>query len=165
MKVDGRRSRMCAMCVMGPQAARRSRALLLLLLTLPMASTTTTTQPHLFFILADDLGWANVGWHRPANYSEVKTPMLDGLVREGVELERHYAFKFCSPSRSSLQSGRNPIHVNVNNFLPIMHNPADPVSGFSAIPRNMTGLASVMSRAGYNTVMAGKWDAGQATRP
>jgi arylsulfatase A-like enzyme len=121
------------------------------------------SQPHLFLVLADDYGWANAGWHRPANYSEVQTPNLDALVRSGIELERHYAFKYCSPSRSALQSGRNPTHVNVNNYLPIMHNAADPVSGFSAIPRNMTGIASLLQRAGYTTLMAGKWDAGMAT--
>ena len=96
-------------------------------------------KPNLLFILADDLGWADVGWHRPSNYSEAHTPFLDGLVRQGIELDRHYAFKFCSPSRSALQTGRNPIHVNVNNFDPIHHNKDDPVSGFSGVPRNMTG--------------------------
>lgn len=53
--------------------------------------------------------------------------------------------------------------MNVFNYLPLMHNPADPVSGYSAIPRNMTGIAELMQRAGYATAMAGKWDAGQAT--
>jgi len=119
-------------------------------------------KPHIVLILADDYGWSNAGWHR-ANDSEVHTPVMDTLVSDGIELDRHYVFKFCSPSRSALQTGRNPTHVNVNNYMPIMHNPADPVSGYSAIPRNMTGLATLMRRAGYSTAMAGKWDAGQAT--
>lgn len=85
---------------------------------------------------------------------------MDELVRNGIELDRHYAYKFCSPTRSALQSGRNPIHVNVQNLDPYNHNPDDPVGGFSAIPRNMTGIAEKMSAAGYVTAMAGKWDAG-----
>ena len=117
--------------------------------------------PHVLLLLADDYGWANAGWH--AGSAEVATPHLNALVKAGIELERHYAHKYCSPSRSALQSGRSPAHVNVNNHIPLMHNPADRVSGYSAIPRNMTGLAELMKRAGYATAMAGKWDAGQAT--
>ena len=49
------------------------------------------------------------------------------------------------------------------NIDPVNVNPADPVGGFSAIPRNMTGMASVLKAAGYATAGAGKWDAGMAT--
>ena len=59
--------------------------------------------------------------------------------------------KFCSPTRSAAQTGRNPIHVNVQNLDPNNYNPRDPVSGMSAVPRNMTGVAEVMKRAGYKT--------------
>eukprot|EP00958_Prasinococcus_capsulatus_P000095 scaffold3_cov389-Prasinococcus_capsulatus_cf.AAC.16 len=118
---------------------------------------------HLF-CAADDYGWANAGWHRPEGYEEVQTPYMDALVKQGVELDRHYAYKFCSPTRSALQSGRNPIHVNVQNLDPYNHNPDDPVGGFSAIPRNMTGIAAKMASAGYATAMAGKWDAGTSVR-
>jgi hypothetical protein len=65
-------------------------------------------------------------------------------------------FKFCSPTRSAIQSGRNPIHVNVQNVGPTYVNPADPVAGFSAIARNMTGMAQHMKDAGYSTAMVGK---------
>jgi arylsulfatase I/J len=105
-----------------------------------------------------------VGYHRkddPTN--EVQTPVIDGLVASGIELDRHYVFKFCSPTRSAIISGRNPIHVNVLNLDPTNHNPADPVSGFSAIPRNMTGIAEKLKLGGYKTHMVGKWDAGMAT--
>ena len=47
-----------------------------------------------------------------------------------------YSYMFCSPTRSSLQSGRLPVHVNVLNLQPTTWNPQDPVSGFAAIPRN-----------------------------
>ena len=55
------------------------------------------------------------------------------------------------------------MHVNVMNIDPNFYNPADPVSGFSGIPRNMTGLGALMKRGGYRTHFAGKWDAGMAT--
>lgn len=93
-------------------------------------------------------GWADAGWHR--NYTapggakvpatdEVQTPHLNELVSSGIELNRNYIYKYCSPTRSALQSGRNPYHVNPLNAAPEIHNPKDPVSGFAAIPRNMTG--------------------------
>jgi len=121
------------------------------------------SKPHILMILSDDYGWANVGYHRNPPTREVQTPNIDGLVNDGIELNRHYAFMYCSPSRSALQTGRNPIHVNVLNLSPNFHNPADPVSGFAAIPRNMTGIATKLKQAGYSTHMVGKWDAGMAT--
>lgn len=72
-------------------------------------------------------------------------------------------YKYCSPTRSAIQSGRNPYHVNNLNLGPDVSNPSDPVSGFAAIPRNMTGIATKMAAAGYRTGMFGKWDAGMAT--
>ena len=74
-------------------------------------ATTTPNKPNVLHILLDDFGWADAGWHRPSGYSDVQTPNMDSLVREGVELDRHYVFQFCSPTRSAMQSGRNPIHV------------------------------------------------------
>ena len=107
----------------------------------------------------DDFGWANVGYHRsPANDPdhEVRTPNIDALVASGVQLNRFYTHKFCSPTRSALQSGRSPIFVNVQNSDIAQSNPADPVSGFQGIPRNITGLAAKLKSAGYATHMVGK---------
>ena len=89
---------------------------------------------------------------------------MDKLSKAGLELNNHYAFKFCSPSRCSLQSGRNPIHVNVMNLDPTNYNPSDPVSGFAAVPRNMTTIAAVMKRGGYATHFSGKWDVGMVSK-
>ena len=77
-------------------------------------------------------GWANAGWHR--NYTapggefvpataEVATPNMNELVKTGIELNRQYVYKYCSPTRSALQSGRNPYHVNNINPDPTLHNP------------------------------------------
>eukprot|EP00039_Didymoeca_costata_P007163 m.96923 g.96923 ORF g.96923 m.96923 type:complete len:570 (+) comp13570_c0_seq7:39-1748(+) len=122
-----------------------------------------TTKPHIVAILADDYGWAEVGWHRPKGYKEVKTPNMDQLVATGIEMNRHYVYQVCSPTRSAAQSGRNPIHVNDVNLDPNNYNPKDPISGMSGIPRNMTGIGEVMKRGGYKTHFFGKWDCGMAT--
>ena len=47
-------------------------------------------KPHVVFFMADDTGWSNVGWHN----EQMKTPHADALVKEGVELDRHYAFLY-----------------------------------------------------------------------
>lgn len=122
-------------------------------------------KPHLIFVMVDDYGWNNVGFHAKnnPNSDEVVTPNMDALAASGIELDRHYAFRFCSPSRSSFNTGRNPIHVNVGNDPLSLFNTSDPVSGQAGIPRNMTGLASKLAEAGYSTVQAGKWHIGLAT--
>ena len=51
------------------------------------------------------------------------------------------ADKYCSPTRTAIQSGRNPYHVNPLNAAPEIYNPADPVSGMAAMPRNSPPLS------------------------
>ena len=127
-------------------------------------TSAATAKPHVFLLLVDDWGWANVGMHALAGAErEVVTPNIDAVVASGVELTRGYAYRFCSPSRSALNSGRLPVHVNTQNAMPDVHNPSDPLGGFAGIPRNMTGLGSVMKEGGYFTAQVGKWDAGMAT--
>lgn len=68
------------------------------------ASFTVTggTQPNIVFILADDLGYADVGYHG----SEIRTPNIDALAAAGVKLENYYVQPICTPTRSQLLSGR-----------------------------------------------------------
>jgi arylsulfatase I/J len=117
------------------------------------AGAAASPQPHIVLLIVDDFGWANVGFHAKGqpNEAEIVTPNMDALAAGGIILDRHYAFRFCSPSRSSFLSGRNPIHVNVGNDQLTLVNPADPVSGFAGIPRNMTSIAQKLKNAGYAT--------------
>jgi len=77
-----------------------------------MTETAAAPPKALLLVIADDLGWNNVGWH---GNTEVQTPTLDKLVQAGIELDRMYAYKYCSPTRSSILSGRLPHHVNEQN--------------------------------------------------
>jgi len=119
------------------------------------SSSSQRKLPHIFFVIVDDFGWAEVGYHRAARAADVRTRHIESLVKEGVELHRHYVHMTCTPSRSSFQSGRLPIHVLTELATACDKN--------GAIPRNMTGIAAVLKRAGYATHQVGKWDAGMAT--
>lgn len=100
-------------------------------------------------VIVDDLGWADVGFHRDPPSPEIQTPALDALVADGIELTRHYAHCTCTPSRSSFFSGRLPMHVQQT-----LSNPEDPTMG---VPRNMTVIAAKMRQAGYKTHVVGKY--------
>ena len=76
------------------------------------SSKAADSKPHIVFVMVDDWGWANVGYHRDPPTKEVVTPNFDSLAKQGLELDQHYAYQFCSPSRSAL---RLPIHVNDRN--------------------------------------------------
>src|SRR5437867_2083270 len=68
------------------------------------------TPPNVLVLIADDLGWHDVGYHG----SEIKTPTLDKLAAGGVRLERHYVYPTCSPTRAGLLTGRNPSRFNIH---------------------------------------------------
>lgn len=116
---------------------------------------TANALPHIFFVLVDDLGWSDVGYHNAAPADEIVTPAIDALTKEGVDLHRHYVHMTCTPTRASFQTGRLPVHVSTSLARPCDEN--------GAIPRNMTGIASVLKKAGYATHQVGKWDCGMVT--
>ncbi len=106
-----------------------------------------TTKPNILLIVADDLGWADVGWHGGFG----KTPNLDELVRTGVELDQHYVQPVCTPTRTALMSGRCP-----GRFGPqALH-----ASNLRAMPAGTMTLASALKILGYRTHLAGKWHLG-----
>jgi len=120
-----------------------------------LASIVVARAPNIFFILVDDLGFGDVGFNRDVANPEIVSPNFDALVSSGIHLTRHYVHRMCTPTRTSVQSGRLPVHVNTGL--------GNPCSDNTGIPRNMTGFAEHLQRAGYKTHFAGKWDAGMAT--
>lgn len=106
------------------------------------------TRPNVVFILADDLGWSDIGYHQ----SDIRTPELDRLASEGVRLETHCTSPVCSPSRAALLTGRYPCRLDLFDALP-------PETEWS-LPAGSTTLADVLRTAGYETALVGKWHLG-----
>ena len=81
-------------------------------------SSKNSKPPHILFILADDLGWSDLGFHG----SVIKTPNIDKLASEGVILDNYYVLPLCTPTRSALMTGRYPIHTGINRLLQKLEN-------------------------------------------
>ena len=121
------------------------RALLAFLISL--SPLFAVERPNVLLIVADDLGWSDVGWHGGFG----NTPHMDKLVRTGVELDQHYVQPVCTPTRVALMSGRCP-----GRFGPQALSP----SNLRAMPLGTTTLASALKSVGYRTHLAGKWHLG-----
>lgn len=113
----------------------------------------TSKQPNIIFILADDLGWGDIGFQFQNQRAKLnvrsepwtKTPNLDFLAKQGVQLPNHYCpAPVCAPSRASLMLGQHQGHANVRD------NQFD-----KALDNNHT-IATVLKTAGYSTAAFGK---------
>ena len=105
--------------------------------------------PNVIILLADDLGWADVGYRG----SDIATPNIDRLAKEGMRLERFYTTPFCSPTRAALMTGRDPIKLGVAHavFMAWDNGGVSPEEHF---------MPESYRAAGYDTGMIGKWHMG-----
>ena len=106
-------------------------------------------RPNIIFVMADDLGFNNIGYHNP----EIFTPHIDELARAGIILEQNYMQPMCTPSRSSLLTGMYPYHIGRQDFV---IQPTEP----TGLKLNQTLLPSTLKTLGYDTHLVGKWHLG-----
>lgn len=120
---------------------------LFLSLALAAAPAAPAPPPNIVLILADDLGYGDLGSY---GHPILKTPALDRLASEGLRLTSYYAASpLCSPSRASLLTGRIHFRTGIESWIP-------PDGDTQLGPREIT-LARLLRRRGYQTAMAGKW--------
>ena len=123
------------------------KGLALVLLVLACTAQCHESRPNVIVILADDLGWAELGCYGNT-FNE--TPNLDRLAKQGVRFTDAYApAPVCSPTRASLLTGQHPARVGILDYLR-----PDADNGLST---DHVTLAEMLQRAGYATGMIGKW--------
>ncbi|MPS30090.1 MAG: arylsulfatase [Alcaligenaceae bacterium] len=109
-------------------------------------------QPNIVLVLADNLGWGELGCYGGGALRGAPTPRIDALAREGTQFLNFNVESDCVPTRSALMTGRHPIRTGALQSVP-----AGLPQGI--VPWEVT-LAEVLSRAGYATAMYGKWHLG-----
>lgn len=102
-------------------------------------------RPNIVFIMADDLGWADVAFHG----GNAPTPNLDRLAKNSLELDQHYVAPVCSPTRSGLMTGRCWSRFGVTA-------PTNTL----ALPMDTVTLPRALKSVGYDTCLIGKWHLG-----
>ncbi|XP_062522065.1 uncharacterized protein LOC134196859 [Corticium candelabrum] len=112
--------------------------------------TAAKPRPHILFILADDLGWNDVGWH---STSDLDTPNLSRLAQRGIIFNQSYAQSICSPSRAALLSGRYPFTIGMHVST------VDPLRPYG-LPTDVPLLSDYLQKLGYSTHAVGKWHLG-----
>lgn len=110
-------------------------------------------RPNIVYILADDHGWKDVGFHG----SEIQTPALDKLAQGGARLEQFYTQPFCTPTRSTLMTGRYPFRYGLQTVV-------IPSGGTYGLALDEWLLPQALKEAGYATAIVGKWHLGHADR-
>lgn len=108
-----------------------------------------TTRPNVIVILADDMGFSDLGCYG----SEIATPNLDRLATEGVRLNQFYNTARCSPSRASLLTGRYPHETGIG----ILTEDERPHGYSGDLSSEHETAAEHFKRAGYATCLSGKW--------
>jgi len=129
----------------------KSAAFLLILSVLISCKTEVPAEkPNIILIMTDDLGWYDVGFN---GNTEVKTPNLDALAKQGIIFDRFYsASPVCSPTRASVMTGRHPRRTNINN------------ANNGHLRNDEITIAEILKKQGYATAHFGKWHLGTLTK-
>jgi arylsulfatase A-like enzyme len=116
-----------------------------LVVVLSLLKTVQSKPPHIVFIVADDLGYHDLGFRG----TRIKTPTLDGLAKEGVVLNEYYVQPVCSPSRAAFNTGRYPIRYGMQHYVLPSNKP-------EGLNLSETLLPQRLKEAGYSTHAVGK---------
>jgi arylsulfatase A-like enzyme len=123
----------------------------------PVLSGKKDNRPNVIIIMADDMGWSDIGCYG----SEIKTPNLDGLAKKGVRFTQFYNTGRCCPTRATLLTGTYAHQAGIGHMMGSRGLP-----GYQGdLGKNVRTIAEVMKTAGYSTYMAGKWHVTPHVKP
>jgi len=113
------------------------------------------TKPNIIYIMADDLGYADLSCYGRKDY---QTPNLDKLASQGVKFMNAYAGgPLCTPTRTSFMTGRYPARTPVGLLEPIDWTAKDSLAGLTP---DYPSIATLIKKSGYQTYLVGKWHLG-----
>lgn len=115
-------------------------------------------RPNIIFLLADDLGYGDIG---AFGQEKIRTPNLDQLARDGMRLTHHYSgHNVCAPSRCVLMTGKHPGHAYIRNNRGGVGQPGGLAEGQEPVPPGELKLPLTLRQLGYATGAFGKWGLG-----
>lgn len=114
-------------------------------------------KPNIIFILADDMGFSDLGCYG----GEIKTPHLDRLADQGIKMRTFYNNARCCPTRASLLTGRYPHSVGMGLMVTTLDQAIQPGAYQGFLDHNTPTIAEELKKAGYQTFMSGKWHVGE----
>ena len=134
------------------------RKSILILGLLGMLSAQAAERPNIIVILADDMGFSDIGCYG----GEIETPHLDALAANGLRFKQFYNSARCCPTRASLMTGLHPHETGIGHMTNApgkTNQDAGPdFSGYrGALNQNCVTIAEALRPAGYATLMTGKW--------
>ncbi|MDX1283775.1 MAG: sulfatase [Draconibacterium sp.] len=140
--------------------------IILFILSFSACSEKTETPPNFVFILADDLGYSQIGCYGSTYY---KTPNIDKLADEGMRFTNAYAAcPVCSPTRASIMTGKYPARLHLTDFIAGNNKDIYPLSQpewQKFLPLEEITIAELLKTKGYKTAMFGKWHLSKEKTP